>query len=92
MSLKALEQKAERVKELIFYNELTLSEMPLRWTIVVWLTFSSQFKKEIGMTPSEFKKIRNPSHKPFGSSLKKGLLLFLSIQKSCKQSSELCNR
>ena len=48
--------KVERVKELIFYKEKTLSEIAdqLGYSSVAYL--SSQFKRETGMTPSEFKK------------------------------------
>jgi len=48
--------KIERVKELIFYNEKSLSEIAdlLGYSSVAYL--SSQFKKETGMTSSEFKK------------------------------------
>ncbi|MCE7058016.1 AraC family transcriptional regulator [Algoriphagus sp. AGSA1] len=48
--------KIERVKELITYNEKSLSEIAdlLSYSSVAYL--SSQFKKETGMTPSHFKK------------------------------------
>jgi AraC-like DNA-binding protein len=49
-------QKIEKVKELLFYGELNLSEIAhkLGYSSVAYL--SAQFKKETGMTPSEFKK------------------------------------
>lgn len=49
-------QKIERVKELIVYDELTLSEIAfkLNYSSVAYL--SNQFKKVTGMTPSKFKK------------------------------------
>ncbi|MBV6441737.1 MAG: AraC family transcriptional regulator [Haliscomenobacteraceae bacterium CHB4] len=48
-------QKIEKVKELLVYNELSLSEISFRlgYSSVAYL--SSQFKKVTGMTPSEFK-------------------------------------
>ncbi|SFT52396.1 Helix-turn-helix domain-containing protein [Algoriphagus locisalis] len=48
--------KIERVKELMIYNEMSLSEIAdqLGYSSVAYL--SSQFKKETGMTPSSFKK------------------------------------
>ncbi|RAI93938.1 helix-turn-helix domain-containing protein [Algoriphagus yeomjeoni] len=48
--------KIERVKELISYNEKNLSEVAdlLNYSSVAYL--SAQFKKETGMTPSEFRK------------------------------------
>lgn len=50
-----IEQKIERVKELISYNELSLSEIAdqLNYSSIAHL--SSQFKKVTGLTPSEFK-------------------------------------
>lgn len=52
-----LKQKIEKVKELIVYNELNLSEIAnqLEYSSVAHL--SAQFKKETGMTPTAFKKL-----------------------------------
>lgn len=49
-------QKVERVKELISYNELSISEIAdlLHYSSVAHL--SNQFKKMTGFTPSEFRK------------------------------------
>jgi len=49
-------QKIERIKELLFYDQLTLSEIAfqLNYSSVAYL--SSQFKKETGITPSEYKR------------------------------------
>lgn len=57
-------QKIERVKELIVYNELTLSEIAnlLRYSSVAHL--SNQFKKVTGLTPSYFKQIKSDKRKP----------------------------
>lgn len=51
-----INQKIERVKELIVYDELTLSEIAfkLNYSSVAYL--SNQFKKVTGMNPSKFKK------------------------------------
>lgn len=51
-----INQKIERVKELIVYDELTLSEIAfqLHYSSVAYL--SNQFKKITGMSPSQFKK------------------------------------
>ena len=51
-----INQKIERVKELLVYDELTLSEIAfkLNYSSVAYL--SNQFKKITGMTPSQFKK------------------------------------
>lgn len=62
-----LKQKIEKVKELLFYNQLSLSEIAFQMNYSSVAHLSSQFKKEIGMTPSEFKKNRHPSHKSLDS-------------------------
>jgi len=51
-----ISQKIERAKELISYNELTLNEIAdlLHYSSVAHL--SNQFKKVVGVTPSEYKK------------------------------------
>lgn len=51
--------KIERVKELLVYNELTLTEIAwkLRYSSVSHL--SNQFKKVTGLTPSFFKKMKH---------------------------------
>lgn len=49
-------QKIERVKELLVYDQLTLSEIAdrMRYSSVAYL--SNQFKQITGFTPTEFKK------------------------------------
>lgn len=56
-------QKIERVKELLVYDELTLSEIAfkLNYSSVAYL--SSQFKKITGLTPSHFKNIKTEKRK-----------------------------
>ena len=49
-------QKIEKVKEYLFYDELSLSEIAYRMNYSSVAYLSAQFKKETGMTPSEFKK------------------------------------
>ena len=49
-------QKIEKIKELLIYNELTLSEIAFQMDYSSVAYLSTQFKKETGMTPSEFKK------------------------------------
>src|SRR5690554_399986 len=57
-------QKIEKVKELLVYNELSLSEIAymLHYSSVSHL--SNQFKKVTGLTPSHFKNIRVEKRKP----------------------------
>ncbi|QSE98779.1 helix-turn-helix domain-containing protein [Fulvivirga lutea] len=52
-----LKLKIEKVKELIIYDELNLSEISYQLNYSSVAHLSSQFKKETGMTPSEFKKL-----------------------------------
>jgi AraC-like DNA-binding protein len=56
-------QKIERVKELLIYDQLSLSEIAFKMNYSSVAYLSSQFKKETGMTPSAFKKSRNPARK-----------------------------
>src|SRR5690606_8195998 len=57
-------QKIERVKELLVYDELSLSEIAyqLGYSSVAYL--SNQFKKVTGLSPSHFKKIKEEKRKP----------------------------
>lgn len=48
-------QKVEKVKELLFYGEMTLSEISFQMGYSSVAYLSAQFKKETGMTPSAFK-------------------------------------
>lgn len=50
-------QKIERVKELLVYDELTLSEIAFQMGYSSVAHLSNQFKKVIGLTPSHFKTI-----------------------------------
>ena len=49
-------QKIEKVKELLVYDELTLSEIALRLNYSSISYLSNQFRKVTGLTPSHFKK------------------------------------
>ena len=51
-------QKIERVKELIFYDELSLSEIAIKMNYSSTAYLSTQFKSVTGMTPSQFKAMR----------------------------------
>ena len=53
-------QKIEKVKELLFYNELTLSEIAYQLNYSSVAHLSAQFKKETGLSATEFKNQRNP--------------------------------
>lgn len=57
-------QKIERVKELLVYDELNLSEIAFRLNYSSVAHLSNQFKKVTGLTPSHFKRIRTEKRKP----------------------------
>lgn len=57
-------QKIEKVKELLVYDELTLSEIAFRLNYSSAAYLSNQFKKVTGLTPSHFKKVREKKRKP----------------------------
>ncbi|PCI31766.1 MAG: AraC family transcriptional regulator [Flavobacteriaceae bacterium] len=62
-----VKQKIEYVKELLFYKELTLSEISFKLDYSSVAHLSSQFKQQTGMTPSAFKKLKGPSHSSLDS-------------------------
>lgn len=59
-----ISQRIEKIKELLSYNEFTLSEIAYRlgYSSVAYL--SAQFKKVTGFTPSQFKKLGINLRKP----------------------------
>jgi len=61
-----LAHKIERVKELIVYDELNLSEIAalMHYSSVAHL--SNQFKKMTGLTPSHFKNLKHKRRKSLG--------------------------
>lgn len=54
-----IQQKIERVKELLFYDELNLSEISYKLGYSSVAHLSAQFKKVTGQTPSQFKAARS---------------------------------
>lgn len=57
-------QKIEKVKELLVYDELSLSEIASRLNYSSTAYLSNQFKKVTGLTPSHFKKLRPVKRTP----------------------------
>jgi len=55
--------KIERVKELIIYDELNLTEIASNMHYSSIAHLSNQFKKITGLTPSHFKKLKNKRRK-----------------------------
>src|SRR5690606_32543536 len=58
-----IRQKIERVKELLFYNELTLSEISYKLGYSSVQHLSTQFKKITGQPPTQFKISRDLENK-----------------------------
>ena len=52
-------QKIERIKELISYDELSIKQIADKLGYSSLQALSNQFKKETGITPSDFKKINS---------------------------------
>ncbi|MBO6515080.1 MAG: AraC family transcriptional regulator [Bacteroidia bacterium] len=62
-----ISQRAERIKELLLYNEQTLSQIANEMGYSSVSHLSSQFKRETGMTPTQFKEISWSSRRPLDS-------------------------
>jgi len=58
-------QKVEKAKELLFYDELSLSEIAFQMDYSSVQHLSAQFKKITGMTPSGYRKLRKKPRRPF---------------------------
>ncbi|MFA9190892.1 AraC family transcriptional regulator [Flavobacterium sp. FZUC8N2.13] len=56
-------QKIEKVKELLIYNELSLSQIAFQLNYSSAAHLSNQFKKTTGITPSQFKQLKNKERK-----------------------------
>ncbi len=54
-----ISHKIERVKELIIYDELNLTEIAWKMHYSSVAHLSNQFKKITGLTPSHFKQLKN---------------------------------
>jgi len=59
-----INQRIEKAKELMVYDELNLSEIAYRLGYSSVAHLSSQFKKVTGLTPSHFKKLGEIRRKP----------------------------
>jgi len=62
-----INQKIERVKELLIYDELTLSQIAVRLDYSSVAHLSAQFKKITGLTPSELKRSRTQDRRSLDS-------------------------
>ena len=57
-------QKIEKVKELLVYDELSLSEIAFQMNYSSVAYLCNQFKKVTGLTPSYFRQIKEEKRKP----------------------------
>lgn len=58
-----IEQRIERVKELLTYDELTLTQIAQQMDYSSVAYLSAQFKSVTGMTPSQFKRLQGNKRK-----------------------------
>jgi AraC-like DNA-binding protein len=58
-----LSQKIEKVKELLSYDELNLSEIAYKMHYSNVAHLSNQFKRMTGLTPTQFKNLKNKGRK-----------------------------
>ncbi len=56
--------KIERAKELLLYDELTLTEISYKLHYSSVAHLSNQFKKITGLTPSDYKKMKDKKRRP----------------------------
>ncbi len=59
-----ISHKIERIKELIIYDELNISEIAWKMNYSSVAHLSNQFKKVTGLSPSHFKKLKNKRRNP----------------------------
>ncbi|BAX81238.1 AraC family transcriptional regulator [Labilibaculum antarcticum] len=59
-----ISHKIERIKELIIYDELSITEIAWKMNYSSVAHLSNQFKKITGLTPSHFKKLKNKRRRP----------------------------
>lgn len=59
-----ISHKIERIKELIIYDELSISEIAWKMNYSSVAHLSNQFKKVTGLSPSHFKQLKNKRRQP----------------------------
>jgi len=58
-----INQKIEKTKELIIYDEISLTEISYKLGYSSLAHLSGQFKKVTGLTPSHFRKLKNQKYR-----------------------------
>ena len=69
-----ISHKIERIKELIIYGDLNITEIAWKLNYSSVAHLSNQFKKETGLTPSHFKKLKVKRRNPIEEIGKKALV------------------
>ena len=59
-----ISHKIERIKELIMYDELNITEIAWKMNYSSVAHLSNQFKKVTGLSPSHFKQLKNKNRNP----------------------------
>jgi len=59
-----ISHKIERIKELIIYDELNITEIAWKMNYSSVAHLSNQFKKVTGLSPSHFKQLKDKKRKP----------------------------
>lgn len=59
-----ISHKVERIKELIIYDELNITEIAWKLNYSSVAHLSNQFKKVTGLSPSHFKQLKNKKRSP----------------------------
>ena len=59
-----ISHKIERIKELIIYDELNITEIAYKMNYSSVGHLSNQFKKVTGLSPSHFKQLKDKKHNP----------------------------
>jgi AraC-like DNA-binding protein len=62
-----ISHKTERIKELIIYGEMNITEIANKMNYSSVAHLSSQFKKVTGLSPSHFKQLKEKRRIPIGS-------------------------
>jgi AraC-like DNA-binding protein len=79
-----ISHKVERIKELIIYDEMNITEIAFKMNYSSVAHLSNQFKKVTGLSPSHFKHLKDKRRSPIeevgnGNGVKKNKLTFTGV-------------